>query len=301
MEAMAAERSGRNERWVALRRRLIPYGLLGPGVLWLILFFVVPLYFMGRLSLESGLFPSYTFDWNFSNYSDALSAYDTQFLRAFEYSGLATIIALLIAYPLAYAIAFRGGRWKNAMLLAVIAPFFTTYLIRTLAWETILSDNGFVVNTLQTLGLISNDGRLLATAPAVIAGLTYNFLPFMVLPIYASLERLDTSLIEAAKDLYASSRKAFLKVTLPLSAPGVVAGTLLTFIPATGDYINAQFLGGAQQAMIGNVIQSLYLKQTDYPAAAALSFTLMAAMLLIVFIYIRFAGSEALMGEEIPD
>jgi len=291
----------RNERLVALRRRLIPYGLLGPGILWLILFFVVPLYFMGRLSLESGIFPEFQFDWNFSNYSDALRAYDTQFFRAFQYSAIATVLALLIAYPLAYAIAFRGGRWKNAMLLAVIAPFFTTYLIRTLAWETILSDNGFVVNTLQTLGLISNDGRLLATTPAVIAGLTYNFLPFMVLPIYASLERMDTGLIEAAKDLYASSRKAFLKVTLPLSMPGVVAGTLLTFIPATGDYINAQFLGGAQQAMIGNVIQSLYLKQTDYPAAAALSFTLMAAMLIIVFIYIRFAGSEALMGEEIPD
>jgi len=288
----------RNERLVALRRRLIPYGLLGPGILWLILFFVVPLYFMGRLSLESGIFPEFHFDWNFSNYSDALSAYDTQFIRAFEYSALATIIALLIAYPLAYAIAFRGGRWKNAMLLAVIAPFFTTYLIRTLAWETILSDNGFVVNTLQTFGLISNDGRLLATAPAVIAGLTYNFLPFMILPIYASLERMDTSLIEAAKDLYASSRKAFLRVTLPLSLPGVVAGTLLTFIPATGDYINAQFLGGARQSMIGNVIQSLYLKQTDYPAAAALSFILMAVILVIVFIYIRFAGSEALMGEE---
>ncbi|HSD23953.1 MAG TPA: ABC transporter permease [Solirubrobacterales bacterium] len=291
----------RNERLVALRRRLIPYGLLGPGILWLILFFVVPMYFMGRLSLESGIFPQFQFDWNFSNYSDSLSAYDTQFFRAFQYSALATLIGLLIAYPLAYAIAFRGGRWKNAMLLAVIAPFFTTYLIRTLAWETILSDNGFVVNTLQTLGLVSQDGRVLATAPAVIAGLTYNFLPFMILPIYASLERMDTSLIEAAKDLYASSRKAFLKVTLPLSMPGVVAGTLLTFIPATGDYINAQFLGGAQQAMIGNVIQSLYLKQTDYPAAAALSFTLMAAMLLIVFIYIRFAGSEALMGEEVPD
>jgi spermidine/putrescine transport system permease protein len=185
------------------------------------------------------------------------------------------------------------------MLLAVVAPFFTTYLIRTLAWETILSDNGFVVNTLQTLGFISSDGRLLATTPAVIAGLTYNFLPFMVLPIYASLERMDTSLIEAAKDLYASSRKAFLRVTLPLSMPGVVAGTLLTFIPATGDYINAQFLGGAKQSMIGNVIQSLYLKQTDYPAAAALSFILMAAILVIVFIYIRFAGSEALMGEEV--
>ena len=289
----------RNQRLVALRRRLIPYGLLGPGILWLILFFVVPLYFMGRLSLESGIFPEFHFDWNFSNYSDSLSTYDTQFFRAFEYSAIATILALLIAYPLAYAIAFRGGRWKNAMLLAVIAPFFTTYLIRTLAWETILSDNGFVVNTLQTLGLVSSDGRLLATTPAVIAGLTYNFLPFMVLPIYASLERMDTSLIEAAKDLYASSRKAFLRVTLPLSMPGVVAGTLLTFIPATGDYINAQFLGGARQSMIGNVIQSLYLKQTDYPAAAALAFILMATMLIIVFIYIRFAGTEALMGEEV--
>jgi spermidine/putrescine transport system permease protein len=288
----------RNQRLVALRRRLIPYGLLGPGILWLILFFVVPMYFMGRLSLESGLFPEFQFDWSFSNYSDALSAYDTQFFRAFEYSAAATILALLIAYPLAYAIAFRGGRWKNAMLLAVIAPFFTTYLIRTLAWETILSDNGFVVNTMQTLGLVSEDGRLLATTGAVIAGLTYNFLPFMILPIYASLERMDHSLIEAGKDLYASSRKAFLKVTLPLSMPGVVAGTLLTFIPATGDYINAQFLGGARQAMIGNVIQSLYLKQTDYPAAAALSFILMATMLVIVFIYIRFAGTEALMGEE---
>ena len=300
MEAMAAERSRRKERLVALRRRLIPYGLLGPGILWLILFFVVPMYFMARLSLDTGIFPEFHFNWQFSNYSDVLQAYDTQFLRAFEYSAAATVIGLAIAYPLAYAIAFRGGRWKNAMLLAVIAPFFTTYLIRTLAWETILSDNGFVVNTLQSLGIVSNDGRLLATAPAVIAGLTYNFLPFMILPIYASLERMDRSLIEAGKDLYASSRNAFLKVTLPLSMPGVVAGTLLTFIPATGDYINAQFLGGAQQQMVGNVIQSLYLKQTDYPAAAALSFTLMAAMLLIVFIYIRFAGSEALMGEEVP-
>jgi len=288
----------RNGRLVALRRRLIPYWLLGPGILWLILFFVVPMYFMGRLSLESGIFPEFQFDWSFSNYSDALSAYDTQFFRAFQYSAAATILSLLIAYPLAYAIAFRGGRWKNAMLLAVIAPFFTTYLIRTLAWETILSDNGFVVNTLQTLGLVSNDGRLLATTGAVVAGLTYNFLPFMILPIYASLERMDTSLVEAAKDLYASSRKAFLRVTLPISMPGVVAGTLLTFIPATGDYINAQFLGGAKQTMIGNVIQSLYLKQTDYPAAAALSFILMATMLIIVFIYIRFAGTEALMGEE---
>ena len=288
----------RSERDVTLRRRLVPYFLLGPGILWLILFFVVPMYFMGRLSLESGFFPSYQFDWNFSNYSDVLSTYDTQFFRAFRYSAAATLIALLIAYPLAYAIAFRGGRWKNAMLLAVVAPFFTTYLIRTLAWETILSDNGLVVDTLKAMGLVSENGRLLATSPAVIAGLTYNFLPFMILPVYASLERLDTRLVEAAKDLYASSAQAFWRVTLPLSAPGIVAGTLLTFIPATGDYINAQFLGGARQAMIGNVIQSLYLKQTDYPAAAALSFVLMATMLAVVFVYIRFAGSEALMGEE---
>src|SRR4051812_19773585 len=289
----------RDQRVVAFRRRLIPYFLLGPGILWLILFFVVPMYFMGRLSLDTGIFPAFQFNWQFSNYSDVLSAYDTQFVRAFEYSAAATVIGLLIAYPLAYAIAFRGGRWKNAMLLAVIAPFFTTYLIRTLAWETILSDNGFVVHTMQNLGLTPSDARLLAPRGAVIAGFPYNSLPFMILPIYASLERLDTGLVEAAKDLYSSSRQAFLRVTLPLSMPGVVAGTLLTFIPATGDYINAQFLGGARQAMIGNVIQSLYLKQTDYPAAAALSFTLMAAMLIIVFIYIRIAGSEALMGEEI--
>jgi spermidine/putrescine transport system permease protein len=256
------------------------------------------MYFMGRLSLETGIFPSFQFDWNFANYTDALSAYDTQFIRAFEYSAAATVIALLIAYPLAYAIAFRGGRWKNAMLLAVVAPFFTTYLIRTLAWETILSDHGIVVDTLRTVGLVADDGRLLATKWAVIAGLTYNFLPFMILPIYASLDRLDEDLIEAAKDLYASASKAFVRVTLPLSMPGVVAGTLLTFIPATGDYINAQFLGGTGNSMIGNVIQSLYLKQTDYPQAAALSFILMATMLAVVFIYIRFAGSEALMGEE---
>lgn len=280
------------------RRRLVPYALLGPGVLWLILFFVVPMYFMGRLSLESGTFPRFQFTWNFSNFSDSLGTFDTQFLRAFTYSAAATVIALLIAYPLAYAIAFRGGRWKNALLLIVVAPFFTTYLIRTLAWETILSDNGAVVDVLKAMGLVSDDGRVLATTGAVIAGLTYNYLPFMVLPIYASLERLDQRLIEAGKDLYASSATTFRRVTLPLSAPGVVAGTLLTFIPATGDYINAQFLGGTSQAMIGNVIQSLYIKQTDYPTAAALSFVLMAVMLAIVFVYIRFAGSEALMGEE---
>jgi spermidine/putrescine transport system permease protein len=282
-----------------IRRRLVPYFLLGPGLIWLLLFFVIPLYFMGRLSLETGsLETGYQFNWQWSNFTDSLSRFDTQFLRSFWYAGAATVIALVISYPLAYAIAFRGGRWKNALLLAVIAPFFTTYLIRTIAWETILGDQSPVVDSLKAIGLIGDDGRVLATSGAVIAGLTYNFLPFMVLPIYASLERMDRTLIEAAKDLYASARGAFWRVTLPLSAPGVVAGTLLTFIPAAGDYVNAFYLGGSQQAMIGNRIQSLYLFERDYPTAAALSFVLMAVILVVVFIYIRFAGSEALMGEE---
>jgi spermidine/putrescine transport system permease protein len=282
-----------------VRRRLVPYFLLGPGLIWLILFFVIPLYFMGRLSLESGtLETGFQFTWEWSNFTDSLSRFDTQFLRSFLYAGTATVIALVIAYPLAYAIAFRGGAWKNALLFAVIAPFFTTYLIRTIAWETILGDQSPVVEVLKAVGVLGDDGRVLATSGAVIAGLTYNFLPFMVLPIYASLERMDQQLLEAAKDLYASATKAFWRVTLPLSAPGVVAGTLLTFIPAAGDYVNAFYLGGAQQAMIGNRIQSLYLFERDYPTAAALSFVLMAVILVIVFVYIRFAGSESLMGEE---
>ncbi len=297
MEAATAQRDPR--RPGALRRRLIPYGLLGPGLIWLILFFAIPMYFMARLALESGtLETGFKFTWEWSNFSDAISRYDQQFLRSFIYAGISTLIALVIAYPLAYAIAFRGGRWKNVLLFAVVAPFFTTYLIRTIAWTTILSDDGLVVDTLKTVGILGDDGRLLATPTAVVAGITYNFLPFMVLPLYASLERLDPRLIEAAKDLYSSSRQAFLRVTLPLSAPGIVAGTLLTFIPAAGDYINAIFLGSTNQSMVGNAIQSLYLNLRDYPTAAALSFMLMAVIMAIVVIYIRFAGSEALMGDE---
>jgi len=282
-----------------LRRRLVPYFLLFPGTFWLVVFFVLPMYFMARLSLDTGtLETGFRFKWQWSNYTDALSLYDSQFLRSFYYAGAATLIALVISYPLAYAIAFQAGRWKNALLFIVVAPFFITYLIRTLAWETILSDQSPLLDVLRSLGLVSSDGRLLATSGAVIAGLTYNFLPFMVLPIYASLERIDPGLIEAAKDLYASTWAAFRRVTLPLSAPGVVAGSLLTFIPAAGDYVNAFFLGSTNNHMIGNAIQGLYLTQRDYPAAASLSFVLMALILLAVFIYIRFAGSEALMGEE---
>jgi len=282
----------------AVRRRVAPYLLLGPGTIWLLVFFVVPLFYMGYLSLESGVVGSLSFSWNWGNYSDALSLYDTQFVRSFVYSGLATVICLLVSYPLAYTIAFRAGRWRNALLFAVVAPFFTTYLIRTLAWETILSDQSPVVEALQFIGMVPSNGHVLATGSAVVAGLVYNFLPFMILPIYASLEQIDRRLIEAAKDLYASAAAAFWRVTLPLSAPGIVAGTLLTFIPASGDYINAQFLGSAGNQMIGNVIQSLYKTQLDYPAAAALSFVLMALIMAVVLVYIRFAGSETLMGED---
>ena len=282
-----------------VRRRLIPYGLMAPGLIWLIFFFLIPMYFMAEMALRSGTLESgFQFTWEFSNFTDGIKRFDEQFIRSFVYATTATAIALLIAYPLAYAIAFRGGRWKNVLLFAVVAPFFTTYLMRTLAWTTILSDSSVLVDTLQFFGILGENGRLLATPSAVIAGITYNFLPFMVLPLYASLERIDTRLIEAAKDLYSSSTQAFLRVTLPLSAPGIVAGTLLTFIPAAGDYINAIFLGSANQSMIGNAIQSLYLQLRDYPTAAALSFVLMIVILAAVLLYIRFAGSEALMGDE---
>ena len=282
-----------------LRQRLVPYGLLGPGLLWLFLFFVLPMVFMAWFSVSSGsLEAGWSLTWTFSNYTDAISNYTTQFGRSFLYAGAATVFCLLLGYPLAYAIAFKAGRWQNLMLFAVIAPFFTTYLIRTIAWKTILEDSSPVVSFLKTIQVIPSDGRVLATSAAVIAGLTYNFLPFMVLPLYASLERLDLRLLEASKDLYASATQTFFRVTLPLTAPGIVAGVLLTFIPAVGDYVNATFLGGVNQSMIGNVIQAQYLVINDYPTAAALSFTLMVIILVAVTLYIRFAGTEALMGDD---
>jgi spermidine/putrescine transport system permease protein len=276
---------------------LTPYLLLAPGLAWLAVFFLAPLGFLGYQSLQSGTFDfGFQFTWEFSNYWDAISTYQSHLVRSFVYAGIATLLALVISYPLAYWIAFRGGRWKNLLLLAIIAPFFVTYLIRTLAWQNILSDQGFVVETLRDLHVLGEDGRLLATSTAVVAGITYNFLPFMALPLYVSLEQIDHRLIEAAEDLYASRVKAFLRVTLPLSLPGVFAGTLLTFIPAAGDFINAQLLGTPKQHMIGNVIQSKFLELIDYPAAAALSFVLMAVILIGVFAYARALGSERLTG-----
>lgn len=283
-----------------MRRRLVPYGLLAPGGLWLALFFVVPMYYMGQMALRSGSLNSggFVFTWEWGNFGSSLSGNTDQLLRSFFYAGSATLIALAIAYPLAYAIALKAGRFKLLLLFAVVAPFFTTYLIRTLSWQTILDDASPTVDFMRTVGLIADDGRLLQTSGSVIAGITYNFLPFMILPLYASLERIDKRMLEAGYDLYASRREVFRRVTLPLSMPGVVAGSLLTFIPSVGDFINAEFLGTSNQTMIGNVIQSRYLVVTDYPTAAALSFILMLIILVLVLIWARVAGTEALMGAE---
>ena len=285
--------------FVQRHKGILPLALLLPGLAWLVIFFALPLYYQGKISLETGsIFTGYHFSWHFKTYTDAWSNYGTQFLRSFWYAGLSTGLSLLIGYPLAYAIAFRGGRWRNALLLAVILPFFVTYLVRTLAWETILDDSSPLVSVLQTLHIIGPNGRVLATTTAVVAGITYNFLPFMVLPLYASLERIDPRMLEAGADLYGNRRSVFRKITLPLSMPGVVAGVLLTFIPAAGDFVNATLLGSPKQTMIGNVIQSRYLEVTDYPTAAALSFTLMAIILLLVAAWAWLAGTESLMGTE---
>jgi spermidine/putrescine transport system permease protein len=278
-------------------RGLVPYLLLAPGLGFLALFFVVPTYYLANTSLQEGSVEvGYAFTWAWDNYADAVAAYDEHLVRSLLYAGIATAVALAVSYPLAYWIAFHGGRWKNVLLLIVIAPFFVTYLIRTLAWQSILADDGVVVDALRAVGALGDGERLLATATAVVAGITYNFLPFMALPLYASLEQIDGRLIEAAEDLYASRFQAFLRVTLPLSLPGIFAGTLLTFIPAAGDFINAELLGTPRESMIGNVIQSKFLVITDYGEAAALSFVLMAAILVLVAVYSRTLGTERLTG-----
>jgi len=280
------------------RRFPVAYWLLLPGALWLALFFVVPFYSLLASSLydpAGGVESGYEMAWRVSNYWHALRDYAEPLGRSLAYASIATALCLLLGYPLAYAIAFKAGRWRNLMLVMVIAPFFSSFLIRTLAWKLILADEGAVVHALQALHLLDAGGRLLATPFAVVAGLTYNFLPFMVLPLYAALEKIDGRLLEAAQDLYATPLRGFLKVTLPLSLPGVVAGTLLTFIPAVGDYINAQLLGNTETRMLGNVIQTLFVTVGDYPAAAALSMLLMLLTVAMVLVYVRKSGTEELL------
>jgi len=275
----------------------LPYLLLLPGLLWLVLFFIVPIFSLGQMSTkvagsDTGEFVQ---GYRFANYIDAFSDSKEQFFRSFFYGILATLIALAIAYPLAYAIAFKSGKWKNVLLVLVVAPFFVSFLLRTIAWKQILGEEGPVVGVLRGLHLISPQTSITSSAFAVVTGLAYNFLPFMTLPLYASLERIDPRTLEAAGDLYANGITTFRKITLPLSMPGVVAGTLLTFIPAAGDYINATILGSPANKMLGNVIEARFFKIVDYPTAAALSFTLMAAILILVTFYIRRAGTEELI------
>jgi len=278
------------------RRALAPYLLVLPGGLWLAAFFLIPTVVMLSLSLQSGsIEEGFRLTWRFSTYTEAIELYHTQLVRSLTYSGLVTVLALVIAYPVAYWIAFHGGSRKSSYLFLILLPFFVSFVIRTVSWQFILSDQGIVLAPLKSLGLLPEDFHLLATAAAVIGGLTYNFLPFMVLPLYVSLERIDPSLAEAASDLYASKAQGFLRVILPLSLPGVFAGVLLTFVPAAADFVNAAILGGPGTTMIGNVIQTEYLTNLDYPLASALSFTLMAALLIGVFAYARALGTEQVL------
>jgi spermidine/putrescine transport system permease protein len=281
----------------AKRRRRVPYILLAPGIIWLVIFFLVPMFQLLRTALTTGSLGSgYRFTWAWENFGQVFTTYQAQLLRSLGYAIATTVITLIIAYPLAYAIAFRGGKYQSLLLLLLLMPLLFPFLLRTLAWRIILADQGVVVEALKTIGLLGENGRLLATGWAVVAGLVYNFLPFMALPIYVSLEKIDNRLIEAANDLYSTPRTAFRKVTLPLSMPGVISGTLLTIIPAAGDYVNVELLGNPQQAMMGNVIQNKFLNIIDYPAAAAISFTLMVAIVFLVVIYVRSAGTEELIA-----
>jgi spermidine/putrescine transport system permease protein len=277
----------------------LPYLLLLPGFLFLFTFFILPIVNLAQTSTQTpiagGDTGQYEQTLRFSNYVDAFTENQEQFVRSFIFALCATVLALAIAYPLAYAIAFKAGRFKNFLLVLVVAPFLVSFLLRTVAWKQILGEEGFVVPTLRTIGIISESTTLTSTSFAVVMGMTYNFLPFMTLPLYASLERIDPRTMEASGDLYANGITTFRKVTLPLSMPGVVAGTLLTFIPAAGDYVNAAILGSPNTKMIGNVIESRYFRIVDYPTAAALSFTLMAAILILVTLYIRKAGTEELV------
>jgi spermidine/putrescine transport system permease protein len=278
------------------RARLAPYLIGLPGGLWLAIFFALPLLVMFSLSLQSGnVETGFRFTWEWSNYSRAWDLYSTQFIRSVVYALIVTALCLVLAYPMAYWIAFYGGARKTTYLFLILLPFFVSFVIRTASWKFILNDQGIVLGPLKDLGLLPEDFHILATTTAVLGGLTYNYLPFMVLPLYVALERVDPSLVEAAHDLFASRASAFRKVVFPLSLPGVFAGVLITFVPVASDFVNTSILGGTSTTMIGNVIQTVYLSNNNYPLASAMSFLLMAALLIGIFIYARALGTEQVM------
>lgn len=293
-----------DDRNVRVGRR-IPYLIALPGLAFLFVFFVVPLISLFKIALSTKpdrRLAEYDFSWEWSNFSTAFDDFGAQLGRSFIYAGIATILCIVIAYPIAYFIAFRAGRWSNVMLGLVMVPFFTSFLLRTIAWQSLLNDSGPVMQIIETLSIegildrigILEAGRILNTDAAVIGGLTYNFVPFMLLPIYVSLEKIDVRLVDAASDLYSPFGRTFRTVIFPLSLPGVFAGTLLTFIPATGDFINARFLGNPNTGVIGNVVQAQFLSRNDYPTAAAISFVLMAIITAAVLVYAKFLGTEDL-------
>ena len=278
------------------RARLAPYLIGLPGGLWLLIFFALPLLVMFSLSLQSGNVESgFRFTWEWSNYSRAWDLYSTQFIRSVVYALVVTALCLVLAYPMAYWIAFYGGARKSTYLFLILLPFFVSFVIRTASWKFILNDQGIVLGPLKEIGLLPEDFHVLATTAAVLGGLTYNYLPFMVLPLYVALERVDPSLVEAAHDLFAGRASAFRKVVFPLSLPGVFAGVLITFVPVASDFVNTSILGGTSTTMIGNVIQTVYLSNNNYPLASAMSFMLMAALLIGIFIYARALGTEQVM------
>jgi len=275
--------NGGDDSGMSARRWFTPWLLIAPGGLWLLIFFVVPLFSLGRLSLQDG---------GLSNYSTVISDNSTVIIRTFVYATISTLAAIIIGYPLAYVIATKGGKYKNLFLALVILPFFVTYLVRTLSWKILLFDNGPVVGILQSIGILNDNQGVLGSPFAVVAALTYNFLPFMVLPIYVSLEKLDRRLLDAAADLYSSPARAFRKITLRLSLPGLFAGTLLTFIPAAGDFVNSELLGSDRTVMIGQIIEKNFGKEFFRPELSALSFLLMAMILVGVLVYARLLGTE---------
>lgn len=274
-------------------RALAPYALALPGGLWLAIFFIVPMVVMLSLSLQQGdVVNGYRLTWHWQTYLESITTYDTQIVRSLGYGLVSTLLQILIGYPVAYWIAFHGGTRKTTYLFLLLLPFFVSFVLRTISWNFFLADDGILLGSLKNVGLLPDGFHVLATSGAVIGGLTYNFLPFMVLPLYVALERVNPAVLEAAYDLYASRFQAFLRVVFPLSLPGVFAGVLMTFVPASSDYVNASVLGGTQNTMIGNVIQNQYLVTQDYPTAAALSFTLMALLLVGIFLYARVLGTE---------
>ena len=284
---------GASPRQASRRKRAVPYGLAAPSVFWLLVFFLIPTIYMGFVSLGSGFLGNIKFGLNFSNYVDVLKTYDKQFIRSVVYALIVTFLALMIAYPLAYWIALYGGKRKNVYILLILLPFFVSFVIRTVQWQFILADSGIILGPLKNLGLLPDNFHVLSTPIAVIAGITYNFLPFTALPLYVALERLDPRLLEAGRDLYANKVTTFRKVVWPLSLPGVFAAFLLTFVPAVGDYVNSQVLGGPSTTMIGQIIQTLFQTNFDYPHGAALSFILMAFLLIGASLYAKELGTEA--------